>query len=56
MRFTGTKEQSQKYVKTIMANTPDDGDICLLFFTDKQFSQIVHLNNLEQGQLSEGMS
>jgi CRISPR-associated protein Cas2 len=48
MRFAGTKEQSKKYVKKIEEKAPQKGDICILFFTDKQFSQIIHIENLKQ--------
>jgi CRISPR-associated protein Cas2 len=53
MRFTGTKEQSQKYIKTVGAKTPEEGDVCILFFTDKQFSQIIHVSNLKVDSLAE---
>ena len=43
MRFTGTKENSQKYVNLIKNNNPCTGDVCILFFTDYQFGEIIHL-------------
>jgi len=52
MRFTGTREQSQKYVKNIKMNVPETGDVCVLFFTDKQFSQIIHLSDSYESQLA----
>ena len=53
MRFTGTKEQSKKYVKLVVKRAPEDGDVCILFFTDKQFSQIIHIDNFEISELSK---
>ena len=44
MRFTGTKENSQKYVHMLKENNPRTGDVCILFFTDYQFGEIMHLD------------
>lgn len=50
VRFTGTKENSQKYVRLLKDNNPKTGDVCILFFTDYQFGEIIHLykNHSEQ--------
>lgn len=53
MRFSGTKEESQKYIRIIKQNAPEEGDVCILFFTDKQFGQIIHIENLKQGKLAQ---
>lgn len=45
VQFTGTLENSQKYVNSIKKNNPQYGDINILFFTDKQFSNIIHIEN-----------
>lgn len=42
-RFTGTKENSEKYIKLIKNNNPGTGDVNILFFTDYQFGEIIHL-------------
>ena len=42
-RFTGTKENSEKYIRLIKNNNPSTGDINILFFTDYQFGEIIHL-------------
>lgn len=42
-RFTGTKENSEKYIKLIQNNNPSTGDVNILFFTDYQFGEIIHL-------------
>lgn len=53
MKFTGTKEQSKKYIKEIENEAPEKGDVCVLFFTDKQFSQIIHIENWNETPLSQ---
>ncbi|MCV6599213.1 MAG: CRISPR-associated endonuclease Cas2 [Alphaproteobacteria bacterium] len=52
-QFTGTWESSQKYVNNIKENTPKYGDINILFFTDKQFENIIHIENLKEEKLRE---
>ena len=42
-RFTGTRENSKKYIKMVKDNNPETGDVNILFFTDYQFSEIIHL-------------
>lgn len=44
MRFTGTRENSQKYVHAVKRNNPQTGDVNILFFTDTQFGDIIHLD------------
>jgi len=44
MRFTGTRDNSQKYVRMVKAGNPQTGDVNILFFTDTQFGDIVHLD------------
>jgi CRISPR-associated protein Cas2 len=43
-RFTGTRENSQKYIRMIKNNNPMTGDVNILFFTDTQFGEIIHLD------------
>ncbi len=53
VQFTGTLENSQKYVKAVKNNCPSIGDINILFFTDKQFANIIHISNTDVGKLKE---
>lgn len=48
MRFTGTRENSQKYISAIKRNNPHTGDVNILFFTDTQFGDIIHLDKFAQ--------
>ena len=52
-RFTGSREESAKYVKAVKRNAPSVGDICILFFTDKQFGDIIHIKNRKSDSLAE---
>lgn len=47
MKFCGTKEQTAPIVKRIVDNSPKTGNISILFFTDKQFSDIINIQNRE---------
>lgn len=47
MRFTGTRENSQKYIHAVKKNNPCTGDVNILFFTDTQFGDIIHLDKTE---------
>lgn len=51
MQATGTLESSQKFINTIVNNCPPVGDINILFFTDKQFSNVIHISNKESKAL-----
>lgn len=42
-RFCGERECCNKYVRIIKQNAPSEGDISILFFTDKQFGQIINI-------------
>lgn len=52
-RFTGSREESVKYVRAVKKNAPDVGDICILFFTDKQFGDIIHIKNRKSDSLAK---
>ena len=52
-RFTGSWEESTKYVRAVKKNAPSVGDICILFFTDKQFGDIIHIRNRKSDSLAE---
>ena len=45
VQFTGTHENSQKFIRAIQKNNPSYGDVNILFFTDKQFANIIHIQN-----------
>jgi len=53
VQFTGTFENSQKFVRAVKQNNPQYGDVNILFFTDKQFSNIIHIENREDKILME---
>lgn len=53
VQFTGTWENSQKFVRAIKKNNPQYGDVNILFFTDKQFSNIIHIENRVDKSLKE---
>lgn len=53
VQFTGTWESSQKFVRAIKKNNPQYGDVNILFFTDKQFSNIIHIENHKDKALKE---
>ncbi len=53
VQFTGTFESSQKYINAVKNNCPSVGDINILLFTDKQFSNIIHISNRDAGKLKE---
>ena len=45
VQFVGTYENSQKFIRAIQKNNPAYGDVNILFFTDKQYSNIIHIQN-----------
>lgn len=53
VQFTGTYESSQKFVRSIQKNNPLYGDVNILFFTDKQFANIIHIENRQTGNLKK---
>ena len=50
---TGTYESSQKFIRAIKKNNPSYGDVNILFFTDKQFANIIHIENRVDKSLKE---
>ena len=48
VRFCGDRECCQRYVRVIKKNTPAEGNISILFFTDKQFGQIINIIKRER--------
>lgn len=53
VQFVGTLESSQKYIRAIRKNNPEYGDVNILLFTDKQFSNIIHIENHEEKSLKD---
>lgn len=44
-RFFADKQKSEPYIKRIKEKVPPNGDISILFFTDKQFGDIINISN-----------
>lgn len=44
-RFCGDREKTKPYVDQIRRDVPPEGKVSILFFTDKQFANIIHLRN-----------
>ncbi|TYB33692.1 MAG: CRISPR-associated endonuclease Cas2 [Flexistipes sinusarabici] len=42
-RFVGPKEKSGKYIRKIKENLPPEGKVDIVFFTDKQYENIISL-------------
>ena len=51
MKFCGTRERTNKYVKRVKENAPTNGKVSILFFTDKQFGNIINIFNRERYEL-----
>ncbi len=45
-KFVGVREKANRMVRKIKSNTPP-GNVSILFFTDKQFAQIISIKNNE---------
>lgn len=45
LRFCGDRSKTDPYVKKIRRAAPPGGKISILFFTDKQFSDIINIQN-----------
>jgi len=44
-RFCGDREKTKPYVDQIRRGVPPEGKVSILFFTDKQFANIIHLSS-----------
>lgn len=53
VRFCGTREMANPFIKRIQAQIPPDGNISILFFTDKQFADIITFQNRKPVPLAE---
>lgn len=48
VRYVGSKEKTEKYVSNIKENLPKGGKVDILFFTDKQYENIISLHGRKQ--------
>ncbi len=53
LRFCGTREMANPFVKRIKAHIPPDGNVSILFFTDKQFADIITFQNRKPVSMAE---
>lgn len=53
LRFCGDRECSEKYVRVVKANAPPEGNVSILFFTDKQFGQIINIVRYDRPKKKE---
>lgn len=53
LRFCGSREKTDKYVRLVQSHLPADGKVSVLFFTDKQFGEVIHLENKKPRKLAE---
>jgi CRISPR-associated protein Cas2 len=44
-RFVGEREKCVRYIKTIKRGCPDSGNVSIVFFTDRQFEEIISICN-----------
>ena len=49
IRFVGPRERCVKFTNTLKANNPKTGSVNILFFTDTQFGDIIHLDRERAG-------
>ncbi|MCQ2966468.1 MAG: CRISPR-associated endonuclease Cas2 [Alphaproteobacteria bacterium] len=53
LRFCGTREKANPLIKNIKEHIPPQGNISILFFTDKQFAEILTFENRKTVNLAE---
>ncbi len=53
LRFCGTREKANPYIKRIKKQIPPDGNVSILFFTDKQFGDIITFQNRQPVLMAE---
>ena len=44
-RFFADRQKAEPFIKQIKNCTPPNGNVSILFFTDKQFSDIINIKN-----------
>ncbi len=52
-RFCGDRSRTAPYIRKIKKSSPAGGKISILLFTDKQFSDIVTIQNRSVGRMPE---
>jgi len=50
MRFCAGKEQTKTYTRRVQSALPDSGDVQILYFTDKQYENIVTFQGRMRGK------
>jgi len=45
LRFCGTREKAEAFSGNVRRKSPEIGDVSILFFTDRQFSEIINITN-----------
>ncbi|MDR2902628.1 MAG: CRISPR-associated endonuclease Cas2 [Lactobacillales bacterium] len=53
VRFCGDRQKTTPYIKKIKSRIPINGKISILFFTDKQFGDIINISNLKTLPMKE---
>lgn len=53
LRHTHSREKAQSLAKRVVAQVPPAGKVSVLFFTDKQFGEIISYHNCTAGKLKE---
>ena len=49
LRFCAGKEQAQAYTKRVQESLPESGNVQIIYFTDKQYENIVSFNERKRG-------
>jgi CRISPR-associated protein Cas2 len=52
-RFCGTREKAEPYINKVRALVPPKGSVSLLFFTDKQFGDIITIQGRKPQKMPE---
>ncbi len=53
VRFCGDRQKTVPYVNEIKKLMPEGGSVTLVFFTDKQFSDIINFSNRKRKKIKE---
>ena len=53
MRFCAGKEQTQTYTRRVQAALPDSGNVQIVYFTDKQYENIVTFQGKMRAKLNK---
>lgn len=53
LRHTHSREKAEAISKRIIKAVPDYGKVSILFFTDKQFAEIISYHNCKSGILQD---